>query len=481
MPVDLVEVSAPEGYGFDAVTYQTYLVFIDKAPGSLREDKFSFFNDLYFVKNGGHDTTTALASNQTSRLWYVRNADNISEAYGNVTLGSNPGLLRIWDFPMDNTPVTVHKVGYKPTNATTGLTSEDIALGNYGAIPLNGVKMELERNKADDGTGAWKPWDADADNWTNPETKTYSFTTEPDTGNYTFRHGLPMGYYRIKETSLETWAGTYENAYPGTSDRYRYFYVGGGSVTVYMANPEKLSLSIKKTKLDGTTPVSGLQFSLIPVGQTAGTNATTGSDGKASFNHIATGTYYLTETALNSGVSITYGGTSIDYVPIRLTMLESIDWSTIDYITIAYGTNDWNSNYGLDNTENPLDTTTYIGAFRYAVETLLAKFPNIKIIVITPLWRWWDTNTGMPSEIHTDYIDSNDYAKGTGYKLWQYGDALVEAAKWYHIPVFDLYWNCMMFKQNRFEYFNTNDGTHPKAAGLQLMAGMISEQLETRY
>lgn len=78
-------------------------------------------------------------------------------------------------------------------------------------------------------------------------------------------------------------------------------------------------------------------------------------------------------------------------------------------------------------------------------------------------------------EVHFANHDSLGEAKP------QIGDALVEAAKWYHIPVFDLYWNCMMFKQNRFEYFNTNDGTHPKAAGLQLMAGMISEQLETRY
>lgn len=183
----------------------------------------------------------------------------------------------------------------------------------------------------------------------------------------------------------------------------------------------------------------------------------------------------------NSGVSITYAGTSIDYVPERLTMLEGIDWSEIDYITIAYGTNDWNGNYGLDNANNLLDTTTYIGAFRYSVEKLLAAYPNIKVMVITPLWRWWDTNTGMPSEIHSDYIDSNDYAKGTGYKLWQYGDALAEAAKWYHIPVFDLYWNCMMTKQNRPEYFNYNDGTHPKLEGRELMAKLISAHMESVY
>lgn len=183
----------------------------------------------------------------------------------------------------------------------------------------------------------------------------------------------------------------------------------------------------------------------------------------------------------NSGVSITYAGTSIDYVPERLTMLEGLNWNDIDYITIAYGTNDWNSNYGLDNSEDLLDTTTYIGAFRYSIEKLLTAYPHLKVMPITPLWRWWDTNTGMPSEIQSDYIDSNDYAKGTGYKLWQYGDALVAAAKLYHVPTFDLYWNCMMFKQNRLEYFNASDGTHPKLEGRELMAELISAHMESVY
>ena len=118
---------------------------------------------------------------------------------------------------MDNTPVTVHKVGYKPTSETVGLDSAEIALEDHGSIPLDGVTMELERNTKDDGSGEWKPWDADADNW--KLSGTYSFATDPDTGNYTFRNGLPMGYYWIHETNLGSWAGTYENAYPGGKTR----------------------------------------------------------------------------------------------------------------------------------------------------------------------------------------------------------------------------------------------------------------------
>ena len=182
-----------------------------------------------------------------------------------------------------------------------------------------------------------------------------------------------------------------------------------------------------------------------------------------------------------SGVSITYGGTSYNYIPDRIATLESIDWTKVDYITIAYGTNDWNSNYEIDNQNDPLDTTTYIGAFRYAVEKLLTTYPNIKVLPITPLWRWWDTNSGMPSGVTGDYLDANTYAKGTGYYLWNYGNALIEAAKWYHIPVLDMYFNCMMNKQNRFQYFNPTDGTHPKLEGRILFAEILRSALESRY
>ena len=183
----------------------------------------------------------------------------------------------------------------------------------------------------------------------------------------------------------------------------------------------------------------------------------------------------------NSGVSITYAGTSINYVPDRIAMMESIDWSQIDCITISYGTNDWNSNYALDNENDPDDTTTYLGAFRYSVEKLLTAYPNIKILPITPLWRFWDTNTGLPSEVQGDYIDSNTYIKGTGYHLWEYGDALMEAAKDYQIPVFDIYHVCMMNKFNRHQYFETTDGTHPKLDGRNMMSGMIAGYLNATY
>lgn len=191
-------------------------------------------------------------------------------------------------------------------------------------------------------------------------------------------------------------------------------------------------------------------------------------------NSIVSGDFSAQE---NSGVSITLANDDRrDYVPERIETLKSIDWNDVDYITIAYGTNDWNSNYMIDNESNSLDITSYIGAFRYSIENLLTAYPHIKILVLAPLWRWWDENTGVEA-----YRDSDNYAKGTGWYLFDYSKALIEACKEYHIPCLDLYYECMFNKFNRYVYFNTNDGTHPNATGRELLAEKISAKLGSTY
>ena len=196
---------------------------------------------------------------------------------------------------------------------------------------------------------------------------------------------------------------------------------------------------------------------------------------------IATGDWTLQE---NSGVTIDYAvvsqdgtryvGSGTDYVASRLAMLEGIDWSDIDYITIAYGTNDWSSDYLLDNENNLYDTTTYLGALRYSIETILTAYPNIKIIPITPIWRWWDTGTGAGAYGDTDTVAN----RISGYKLSQFADGLITAsATLYHIKAVDMYYGSGFNKYNRYQYFFTNDGTHPKPYGIEVMGVKIANAL----
>ena len=159
--------------------------------------------------------------------------------------------------------------------------------------------------------------------------------------------------------------------------------------------------------------------------------------------------------------------TGVDYIPARISALESLDLSAVDYVTIAYGTNDWANGNHVDNSLNPLDTTTYLGALRYCIENLLTAYPHLKILVISPAWRF---DPGTP------YKDSDTWQLYGNY-LYELADGCLEVSKAYHLHPYDQYYECGFNKFNRMQYFYPTDGTHPKQAGRELMASKIANQL----
>lgn len=69
----------------------------------------------------------------------------------------------------------------------------------------------------------------------------------------------------------------------------------------------------------------------------------------------------------------------------RVTEMEKFDMSKCDYMIVSYGTNDlWLNTQDdpTDNANNELDTSTFLGAYRYGIKTLLTKYPTIKLLSI---------------------------------------------------------------------------------------------------
>lgn len=159
--------------------------------------------------------------------------------------------------------------------------------------------------------------------------------------------------------------------------------------------------------------------------------------------------------------------TGIDYVPTHVSTLESINWDSVDIVTISYGTNDFTNGYEIENVNDKYDITTYKGALRTSIELLLTKHPNVKIVLITPSWRWY------PGDV---YKDSDDYAVDGQY-LFEFAEALISVAKEYHLPYIDMYYESGFNKFNRLQYFYANDGTHPKNNGVNAIADIISNKL----
>lgn len=144
-------------------------------------------------------------------------------------------------------------------------------------------------------------------------------------------------------------------------------------------------------------------------------------------------------------------------------LLESIDFSKVDIITISYGTNDFTAGVELNNDNDQYDTTTFCGALRYSLNLLLAAYPQLHIFVCTPTWRFWiDENNQF-------LYDSDTHEEG-GQLLTAFVTAVQTVSRAYHVKSIDNYYELGINQYNRSHWFPPTDGTHHNKDGGVLIA-----------
>lgn len=155
------------------------------------------------------------------------------------------------------------------------------------------------------------------------------------------------------------------------------------------------------------------------------------------------------------------------YFVDTVNMLKQINFKEIDYITIGYGTNDYSGN---------IDLTTFGNALKHSIEKILSKYPNIRIVVISPCWRWWASG-GVYSYSSDDAQSENTH----GDKLIDYVDKCKEVCEQYHIAFVDTYRTLGFNQYTATTYFDGTDGTHPNQKGRQLRAERIVGQINSLF
>lgn len=167
--------------------------------------------------------------------------------------------------------------------------------------------------------------------------------------------------------------------------------------------------------------------------------------------------------------SVYNGGTLYpDTYAERLATLKSIDFSEVDTITIAIGTNDYNANHVVNNTENLYDPQTYNGALRYCLEKIWTTFPNIKIVFCTPIFRTMSENPPVYA-----FETENE----VGETLLGYTNGMKSVGSEYNLTVIDNSTVLGINKFNRSNYFSSSDGTHPNEKGRRLIARHIAKNI----
>jgi len=191
------------------------------------------------------------------------------------------------------------------------------------------------------------------------------------------------------------------------------------------------------------------------------------------WDSIVSEDYTLQDTTL-FGVS----GYETQYDAVQ--RLKLIDFNTVDIVTIALGTNDWAGSVPLDdNLLNEFDTTNFYGATRYVIKKILDNFPHIKIMIISPIYRF---------EVDIDGLTILNYAETfnvNSLNIFEYSNGILDIAKDFNLPRVDMCKNLGINKYNCVYYFknnsNTYDGTHPNINGKRLMGKLISGELTKQF
>lgn len=158
------------------------------------------------------------------------------------------------------------------------------------------------------------------------------------------------------------------------------------------------------------------------------------------------------------------------YFATHLATLKSIDFSTVDIVTIAYGTNDYTAGDQLDNSSNLKDIATFAGALRYSIETLLTAYPNLKIVIGTPIFRLWLNGT-------TVEYTSDTKTYGGNFTLIDMTEKVKEVGEDYHCQVIDAYNDFGVNQYNWQRIFDSTDTTHPNATGRALLGRLYGVEL----
>jgi lysophospholipase L1-like esterase len=146
--------------------------------------------------------------------------------------------------------------------------------------------------------------------------------------------------------------------------------------------------------------------------------------------------------------------------------LSTLDFQTVDVITIMYDASDYLEGHGMFNDENPTDIQTFTGNLEAGIELLKSAFPHIRIIVMSPPYAFALDEDG-------NYVSSD---------IQRYGQDVLST---YVIRQgFIAYDNGLTFIDNLYGTFNEDnaaeyltDNLHLNIAGRKLVARRFTEAL----
>ncbi|HIF9531183.1 TPA: SGNH/GDSL hydrolase family protein [Photobacterium damselae] len=153
----------------------------------------------------------------------------------------------------------------------------------------------------------------------------------------------------------------------------------------------------------------------------------------------------------------------------QAALVRDLDWSKVDIVVIAFGTNDFAAGVPIGGHDD-LGTSTFYGAINKVTDDLLSTHPQLKLVFLTPIFR--------SRIISGDGKNSDDNPNSNGNYLIEYVDAIKERSGVHKVVSKDMYRSSNISKLTSAYYLA--DGLHPTADGYthlaQKVAGLIRSE-----
>ena len=177
--------------------------------------------------------------------------------------------------------------------------------------------------------------------------------------------------------------------------------------------------------------------------------------------------------------------TSYKYLRDRLADLESVDWSKPTTVFINYCNNDltgnvpvgdfWNYDVNSESVSD-FDVRTLLGAMNYGISKLLARYPHIRIIYLTPNWRMKGNTVSEDGGTSGTMVPPYLYKNANNVSDYDVADAIIENCKRIGISVYDMLRNG---GRNYYNCYNPNslliDTSHFNVVGYERFAKILVE------
>lgn len=149
-------------------------------------------------------------------------------------------------------------------------------------------------------------------------------------------------------------------------------------------------------------------------------------------------------------------------------LLDTIDFTSVNYVYIQLGTNDWNYSFTLGSVEDAKDSDTVCGNIRYAIEYIYDKNPIIKLCVALPFNR---APGGASYKYNWGYGAMNSQSK----TLKDYCDVIKNICDEYGVQYIDWTTNSAIGRLNIQKMLP--DGTHPSVKAHEILAHELAGRI----